>query len=377
MQCSYHSVCGGCPCRNLSDSEYRELKLSHFKQTLQHIHQNIINEGLPRFIADGTRRRASFTFQFKKKTLLFGFNANASHNIVNIDSCLSLTPAINRILLPLKEMIKQICSIPYSIKKGKKLISQNISQGDVLVCEADNGLDIVLEYDAPIDVNVRMIVAEFIQDNNDVIRISHRCNPTAATEILLQKSSPVVKMGNYDIKIPAGTFLQPSQQGEQALAELVVHPLREISGNIADLFCGVGTFSYYIASAVKNIKISSIDSGTELLQGFKDSLNSNQISNITVKKQNLFKYPLSADEISNFNAIVFDPPRSGAKELCRQIALATKKPEIIVAVSCNPLTFTNDANTLIDAGYYLQEITLVDQFVYSNHSELVALFKLP
>ena len=50
------------------------------------------------------------------------------------------------------------------------------------------------------------------------------------------------------------------------------------------------------------------------------------------------------------------------------------KPKIIVAVSCNPNTFVNDANMLISGGYKLQEVTMVDQFIYSNHSELVAFF---
>lgn len=56
--------------------------------------------------------------------------------------------------------------------------------------------------------------------------------------------------------------------------------------------------------------------------------------------------------------------------LCR----AGERPEKIIAVSCNPGTFVNDANTLVSAGYKLVEVTMVDQFVYSDHSELVALF---
>ena len=93
-----------------------------------------------------------------------------------------------------------------------------------------------------------------------------------------------------------------------------------------------------------------------------------------IKKQNLFKYPMMADEISQFQAIVFDPPRAGAKEQCKQIALSPTKPKIIIAVSCNPVTFINDANILLSSGYKLKEVTMVDQFVYSNHSELVACF---
>ncbi|MBQ4400145.1 MAG: RNA methyltransferase, partial [Alphaproteobacteria bacterium] len=44
-------------------------------------------------------------------------------------------------------------------------------------------------------------------------------------------------------------------------------------------------------------------------------------------------------------------------------------------ISCNPHTFINDAATLIFGGYKLTEITMVDQFVFTEHFELVALFE--
>ena len=50
------------------------------------------------------------------------------------------------------------------------------------------------------------------------------------------------------------------------------------------------------------------------------------------------------------------------------------KLEKIVMVSCNPHSFVNDANVLINGGFVLQKAVMVDQFVYSNHTEMVALF---
>ena len=88
----------------------------------------------------------------------------------------------------------------------------------------------------------------------------------------------------------------------------------------------------------------------------------------------VFKYPLDKNELKDFSAIVFDPPRAGASAQCKEIASAPVKPEIIVAVSCNPATFVNDAKMLISGGYNLKEVTMVDQFIYSDHSELVAFF---
>ena len=154
---------------------------------------------------------------------------------------------------------------------------------------------------------------------------------------------------------------------------MVLKYFADVSGNVADLFCGVGTFSYLLASKDK-IKITAIDSSDQLLKGFQDSINKNQIANIKIMNKNLFKYPLDENELKEFDAILFDPPRAGAKALCESIAKSSNKPNILVAVSCNPNTFVNDANMLIEGGYKLEEITMVDQFIYSNHSELVAFF---
>jgi 23S rRNA (uracil1939-C5)-methyltransferase len=70
---------------------------------------------------------------------------------------------------------------------------------------------------------------------------------------------------------------------------------------------------------------------------------------------------------------VFDPPRQGAEAQAR--ALAASAVPVIIAVSCNPTTFARDARTLIDGGYRLTRVTPVDQFRYSFHVELVALFE--
>ena len=70
--------------------------------------------------------------------------------------------------------------------------------------------------------------------------------------------------------------------------------------------------------------------------------------------------------------VIFDPPRAGAKEQAAQ--LAKSKVKKIIAVSCNPATFARDARILQDGGYTLKSITLIDQFIWSAHVEIFAIF---
>lgn len=374
MHCGVAEICGGCVCRGLSREAYRQLKTENFKKVLAPL-GNGFSIAEPVFIEDSTRRRAALAFRYVKKKLTLGFNESRSDNLIDLDACPLLTPRLNAVLPEIRRLLAALCAIPYTVKKGKKAVSQYISSGDVWLCEAQNGIDVVLEYDAPLELNHRMELFEQAQSMPDIIRLSHRRRSTEAAEPVIEKAKPFIKIGGFDVFIPAGTFLQPSAEGQQALTGLVQKYLGGTEGRIADLFCGVGTFSYVLAANIKN-KITAVDSGAELLRGFRESVNANRIPNIEIKLKNLFKYPLDAAELKDFAAVVLDPPRAGAAAQVRQLAALEEsaRPQKIIMVSCNPHTFVNDALCLTDGGYELKEAAMVDQFVYSNHSELVALF---
>ncbi len=372
--CPLSELCGGCKYSVQNQAEYQTEKYTRFKQVMETINQSQIKYGVPVFIPDGTRRRATMAFSYIKKQLKLGFNARQSHEIIDCRECALLTPGINKALPQIRQMLSDLCAEPYSVRNGKKVISQGITGGDVSVCEADNGLDITLELPFEPELNHRMILSEFAAAADNIIRISWRRSAGSRPETILEKIKPIIKNHGVNVYIPSGTFLQASKAGEKALIDLVLKYIGDRSGQIADLFCGVGTFSYPLAQN-KNNKIWSLDSSAELLAGFQQSVNKNMLPNIKVEARNLFKYPLDETELKDIDIVVFDPPRAGAAAQAAKLASAPDKPEIVVAVSCNPHTFVNDANTLIAGGYTLEEITFVDQFIYSGHTELVALFK--
>ena len=73
------------------------------------------------------------------------------------------------------------------------------------------------------------------------------------------------------------------------------------------------------------------------------------------------------------NPYLLDPPRAGAIDQTQQFA--GTKASVVVGVSCNPTTFARDARVLIDAGFRLETVTPVDQFLWSAHVELVGVFR--
>ena len=380
MSCPWQDFCGGCTFRSYTETEYREHKQRELQRILSKLPVVGLKFGTPVFVGDGARRRATFAFSKHKGQVILGFNRHHSSELINVENCPLLTPEINAILPELRKLISDLCDLPFpSVKKHKRRKSpaERIERGDVAVCAADNGLDVVLEFDAEPELEQRMAVFEWGQCHDSVIRISHRRQAFAPAEPLLEKNKPQITIGGKSVYIPAGTFLQASAAGERALTGLVLQYLGETRGKIADLFCGVGTFSYPLAN-LKGNQILAVDSSRELLEGFRRSVNRNMLTNIEIQERNLFKYPLEGKELLGYAALVFDPPRAGAAAQMKAVADLPPevRPQKIIAVSCNPHSFVKDAEVPLGCGYELKEVTLVDQFSYSNHSELVALFTL-
>ena len=89
--------------------------------------------------------------------------------------------------------------------------------------------------------------------------------------------------------------------------------------------------------------------------------------------RDLFARPLAGDELARFDAVIFDPPRAGARAQAQ--ALAASAVPCVIAVSCDAGTFARDARSLADGGYDIETITPIDQFPWSAELELVAVFR--
>jgi 23S rRNA (uracil1939-C5)-methyltransferase len=161
--------------------------------------------------------------------------------------------------------------------------------------------------------------------------------------------------------------LQATHQGEAALLNGVKEALGEVK-HIADLFAGCGTFALPMASQARVHAVEG-DKGMMLAldHGWRNSIGLKQV---THEARDLFRNPLLPDELERFDGVVIDPPRAGAEAQVEQMAQA-KIPRVAF-VSCNPVTFARDCARLIAAGYVLDWVQVVDQFLWSTHVEVVA-----
>ena len=89
--------------------------------------------------------------------------------------------------------------------------------------------------------------------------------------------------------------------------------------------------------------------------------------------RDLARRPLRADELKPFDAVLLDPPRSGAAHQVE--SLAAGGPDRIVYLSCNPAALARDGRALVDAGYRFRITQPIDQFRWTPHVEVAALFE--
>lgn len=322
--CPYFKICGGCLYQDLPDADYAVQKENFVRRAFADRGIEIPLSSLVR-LPIGTRRRACFAFHRGH----VGFNAYQSHKIIDIDACPMLTPALSRLILPVREFVKKHLD----------------GTGDIFVLDTPFGHDIHIKRGTGMpDISLLEALADF----------GHQ-NPVAR---LLFNNQPVLETTR--LPFPPDVFLQPSQIGEDTLVRLMLKHVGKVQKAV-DLFCGTGTFTKPLLAA--GIKTTGYDSDERSVR----CLGANGIV------RDLFRTPLLPDELAGVDLAVIDPPRAGAAAQVEQLA-QTNIP-VIILISCNPATAARDSKTLLNAGWALTAATPVDQFTYSNHIELVCVFQ--
>jgi 23S rRNA (uracil1939-C5)-methyltransferase len=193
---------------------------------------------------------------------------------------------------------------------------------------------------------------------------------TLAGEIVYQARQPMVRFGPAVAALPPGGFLQAVAAAEEAMAQTALDALAG-AGRIADLFCGLGAFTFRLAALAP---VMAADSDGLAIAALKSAAGTAPgLKSITAETRDLFRRPVLAEELKRVDGVLFDPPRAGAADQARQIALS--RVATVVGVSCDAASFAHDARILADGGFRLEHVRLIDQFLWSPHVELAAVFR--
>ncbi len=347
--CRHYKACGGCQLQHAADEFVAGWKVEVVRNALAA--QGLDAPMRPIHTSpERSRRRATIAVRRTKKGTLAGFHGRASDTITEIPDCHLLHPTLIA-AIPVTEALAMLGGS----RKGVLAVTLTLSEG---------GLDVAVKGGKPLDGPLELALAQ-ATEHHGLARLSWD------DEVIAMREPPIQRFGTAGVTSPPGAFLQATKDGEQALLQ-AVSDATQGAKRVVDLFAGCGTFSLPLAQTAE---VHAVEGEAEMTKALDQGWRKAQgLKQVTTEARDLFRRPLMPDELKKFDAVVLDPPRAGAEAQVAELAQA-KRP-VVAYVSCNPITFARDAKILVNAGYTLEWVQVVDQFRWSSHTELAARFIL-
>jgi 23S rRNA (uracil1939-C5)-methyltransferase len=355
--CCHFGVCGGCALQHLDRALYAETKTEFVRAALAH-HGLADAPLLPlRLLPPGTRRRVRLSLarpRRKDAAAVVGFSQRASHDLVDLAACAVLAPPLFALVAPLRALAGAL------LERGET--------GHATLQRADSGIDALLDLPRPPALAGLEGLAAFAE-TQDLARLSWRVAGGEST-LVAQRRPVRVVVGGTAIDLPPDSFLQATPEAEAALTDAVRDAV-DPAMRVGDLFAGIGTFTFALAAKAH---VHAVEGWAPAVTAITQAARRGGLAErVTAESRDLQRRPLDSDELAPYDAIIFDPPRIGAK--AQATALARSTVPRIAAVSCSPASFARDARILIAGGYRLAQVQPIDQFIWSPHVELVAAFE--
>ena len=370
--CQHFTVCGGCSLQHWSTDAQIEFKQSVLNDHFQHFGGLQPKEWLPALRSTRTdyRRKARLGAKYviKKEAMLVGFRERKSSFLAELNECKVLDVQVGGQIEALKAVLG-------SLDAREQIPQLEIAIGDEHV---DGSVAMIVRHLAPLhqsDTEKLLNYARglgwqlYLQPGNyDTV---HRIDKPDAPMRLHYE------LPDFDIKFAFSPldFTQVNRDINRQMVTLACDLLELKAGErVLDLFCGLGNFSLPLARRVGATgQVVAVEGSAEMVQRGYENAALNGLENVQFYAQDLTKdfshQPWAAQ---GFDALLIDPPRTGAEEVMHY--LARFKATRIVYVSCNPATLARDAGILAAAGYVMQRAGVMDMFTHTSHVESIALF---
>jgi 23S rRNA (uracil1939-C5)-methyltransferase len=357
--CPHFTKCGGCAVQHVTDASYLTWKRALVGEALSHrgIDPAVVGNMVPGGI--GRRRRARLRAKLTARGAVLGYLTARSHRIVAVTECPVLVPAMVEFFEPLRALLTNILS------RGQ--------EAEIAITLCGTGLDVAIAMGKSLQLAGREKLVAFA-DTHDLARLSWQSlqrGKVGEPETIIRRRAPTIAYAGIDVEIPPDAFVQPTEEGEAVLRDAVLAAIAG-SSRVVDLYAGCGAFS--LPAAAAGIHVLAVDSAPDQVAALDAAARQARLGEfVTTERRDLNRRPIMAPDLAAFDAVILDPPRAGAMVQAKLLAAASVPT--LVYVSCNPASFARDARILIDGGYALQSVTPVDQFLFSPHLELVAVFR--
>lgn len=353
--CPHYGHCGGCQLQHLASEHQLKYKQSNLdSQFKKHLKLDELPWDAPiESPAWNYRRRARLGVRYRNKLdeVIVGFREEANSHLTKVNTCPVLAPKLDKLIAPVAELIANL--------KAKSFITQ------VDMLQPSGQPCLVLRHIKPVSQPDQDALLEFADSHDVSVYLQGEGEP-------IQLGTPAVNQ--YDIQgLPLEFGVKNFIQGNDAVNQEMVRRVMDwlapwSEGNVLDLFAGVGNFTLPLARHATSV--TAVEGDQSMVDQLLHNAQRNGFGNVEAQAMNLAD-EACLDRLPDFDCVLLDPPRSGAALLMPWIA-RQKKP--VVYVACDPSSLVRDAKVLLDAGYVMEKVTVMDMFPQTKHVESMALF---
>ncbi|MCT8342162.1 23S rRNA (uracil(1939)-C(5))-methyltransferase RlmD [Photorhabdus kleinii] len=357
-RCPHFGVCGGCQQQHVASDLQRESKASVLEHLIRR-ETGVTVSAKPVILGPeyGYRRRArlGLHYQVKQRRLVMGFRQNQSNELIAIKECPVLRPELEQLLQPLAQCLS-------NLKAVKRL-------GHVELVLADNGPLMILRHLDPLKWEDKEKLCTFSVQHNVAVYLAA---DETSLESLNEPPEPWYQVGGLKLVFSPRDFIQVNDQvNQQMVAQAIEWLDLQPNDNVLDLFCGMGNFTLPIGQIVQSVV--GVEGVATLVANGQYNARLNNLDNISFCHENLeadIRHQPWAK--LGFNKVLLDPARAGATIVMSHIVKLA--PEKVVYVSCNPTTLARDSKILLEAGYHIISVRMLDMFPHTSHLESMVLF---
>jgi 23S rRNA (uracil-5-)-methyltransferase RumA len=359
-KCAYFGRCGGCLFQNVDYEKQLLIKAGYLKDLLSSSIDDSFLEGLKvqGSTPFGYRNRMDFVAAFGKRGLR---ERGRFREVVDIGRCELMNEKLNAAWKILREKSLSIEDYDYLVHKGflrYTVLRSAHFTGEIMAT-------FVITRDAPEILPLIDAAKEMFDSVSVVIHDGFADLSTGEVAYNPKRGYIEERFGDITYRITSNSFFQSNSECALRMYSRIAD---NVSGNVLDLFSGVGSISLFAAKKAEHV--TGVEIIPSAVEAAKVNAERNNVSNAGFVCADALPY--MKENTGKFDTLILDPPRTGAHPKVLK-AVQQCAPARIVYMSCNPVTFKDNLSLLPD--YKVVSFEAYDMFPQTPHLETLAVLE--
>jgi 23S rRNA (uracil1939-C5)-methyltransferase len=374
--CRVFGICGGCQLQHLSYPAQLRWKRDVIHETMHRIGgiEADVRETIGMRDPRAYRNKMSLVVDRGNEPPALGFYRQRSHDVVPIDGCPVVTPALEALLCRLNEL------------RGEEPVAEMLREARHLVARAStaSGESVLTITTERRSARAARAAPYLLLELPGLAGITNSFDLANENAILGRRHRVLGGRGEIEEAIGAVRYSISPGSFFQVNVEIIEHifaamvPWLQTPRRIVDLYCGVGTFALFFAK--HGWKVYGVEENAGAIAEANGNAARNELQHLvrfwTGRVEQLTSSPAFRNALRNSGVLFLDPPRRGCDEITLG-AIAQARIPAIWYLSCDPATLARDSKFLVAKGYRLGALQPFDMFPQTGHVETLAQLELP